>query len=101
MAEHIYAKGTPIWYEDKEHGWVAGEVVESAVDGKQVALTLSNERPQGKNVVVRTTLAEVTDNSSKLPPLRNANSFDDTDDLATLPHLNEPSSAYVGRYTRA
>ena len=97
MAEHIYSKGTPIWYEDKENGWVAGQVSESVVDGKQVTLTLSNERPAGKNVVVRATLEEVTDNSSKLPPLRNAVSFDDTDDLATLPHLNEPSSAYVGR----
>ena len=96
MAEHIYSKGTPIWYEDKENGWVAGQVSESVVDGKQVTLTLSNERPEGKNVVVRATLEEATDNSSKLPPLRNAGSFDDTDDLATLPHLNEPSSAYVG-----
>jgi myosin heavy subunit len=91
MADSIYIKGTRIWYEDKDHGWSAGEVSGTVVHDKDVTLTLTNER-HGKPVSVKTTLREIADNDSKLPPLRNADNFDDINDLTALPHLNEPSS---------
>lgn len=27
MAENIYSKGTRVWFEDKDHAWISGEVV--------------------------------------------------------------------------
>lgn len=26
MAEHIYSKGTRVWFPDKEQGWISAEV---------------------------------------------------------------------------
>ncbi|KIY64820.1 hypothetical protein CYLTODRAFT_432472 [Cylindrobasidium torrendii FP15055 ss-10] len=90
MADSIYAQGTAVWYDDKELGWTDGVVTSTEVNGKDVTITLSNER-QGKPVVVRTSLDAIANNDRKLPPLRNAPEFDDVEDLASIPHLNEPS----------
>ncbi|KAI0034460.1 P-loop containing nucleoside triphosphate hydrolase protein [Vararia minispora EC-137] len=94
MAHSIYSKGTPIWYDDRELGWVRGEVVEAIVNSKDVQLTLSNGR-HGKPVVVRTSIGDIVDNDARLPPLRNSSKFDQAADLSSLPHLNEPSILQV------
>jgi hypothetical protein len=45
MAENIYSRGTRVWFEDKDHAWISGEVVsvtKAAAD--VVKLTFLDER---------------------------------------------------------
>lgn len=91
MASTIYAGGVRVWLEDKELGWTSGEVAEAVVKGADVTLTLTSQRHR-QPLVVRTTLDDIANNASRLPPLRNSDDFDLVNDLSTLPQLNEPSS---------
>ena len=45
MAENIYSKGTRVWFEDKDHAWISGEVVSvTRVGADVVKLTFLDER---------------------------------------------------------
>jgi len=47
MAEHIYSKGTRVWFPDKEQGWVSGEVT-SATRGANDTFKLAFVDERGK-----------------------------------------------------
>lgn len=47
MAEHIYSKGTRVWFPDKEQGWISAEVT-SATRGAGDALKLAFVDERGK-----------------------------------------------------
>ncbi|KAE9397351.1 hypothetical protein BT96DRAFT_823455 [Gymnopus androsaceus JB14] len=90
MAESIYSNGTKVWFEDKERGWIPGEVVSSSVQGDgSVEIAFITERQ--KEITLKSTLKDITNNTSKLPPLSNPSGYEQVEDLTHLPHLNEPS----------
>ncbi|KAJ3710358.1 P-loop containing nucleoside triphosphate hydrolase protein [Lentinula guzmanii] len=103
MAESIYSKGTQVWLEDKEQGWIHGEVFScssSAHGDDTLELTFVNDRE--KKITMKATLKEIAQNTTRdprknLPPLCNAPEYDRVDDLTQLPHLNEPSILHVIR----
>ncbi|KAJ4483037.1 P-loop containing nucleoside triphosphate hydrolase protein [Lentinula edodes] len=107
MAESIYSKGTQVWFEDKEQGWIRGEVLSCLLSAEEdgiVELKFLNERH--KETTLKTTLKEIARNATKdtrktLPHLCNAPEYDQVNDLTQLPHLNEPSILHVihNRYT--
>jgi hypothetical protein len=114
MAEHVYSKGTRVWFVDKEQAWISAEVTQVTKGaGDAITLTLVDERGKVSNrerslspnqgadsfqdFTVNTSLADIKAGKEGLPPLRNPPLLETADDLATLSHLNEPSGAY--RYT--
>ncbi|KIK59478.1 hypothetical protein GYMLUDRAFT_169589 [Collybiopsis luxurians FD-317 M1] len=101
MAASIYSKGTKVWFEDKERGWISGEVLSTSVHpDESVDITFINERQ--REISLRTTLKDITNNARNLPPLCNAQEYEQVDDLTHLPHLNEPSILQVmlNRYSQ-
>lgn len=47
MAESIYSKGTQVWFEDKEQGWIRGEVLSCLLSAEEdgiVELKFLNEK---------------------------------------------------------
>ncbi|KZO95749.1 hypothetical protein CALVIDRAFT_515524 [Calocera viscosa TUFC12733] len=92
----IYARGTRVWFPDREDGWISGEVnvVTKSDDGK-VKLSFVDER--GKEHAVDTTENNIRDGKGDLPPLRNPPLLESADDMATLSHLNEPSVLHTIR----
>jgi hypothetical protein len=45
MAEHIYSKGTRVWFVDKDQAWISGEVTQVTKGaGDAVTLTFIDER---------------------------------------------------------
>ncbi|KAH8829695.1 myosin 5 [Flagelloscypha sp. PMI_526] len=97
MAEqHIYSKGTRVWFEDKDKAWISGEVTNvSKSDSGSIKLTFVDEN--GKEVNINTNVQEIRDGKEGLPPLRNPPLLETADDLATLSHLNEPSVLHTIR----
>ncbi|KAJ3833808.1 P-loop containing nucleoside triphosphate hydrolase protein [Lentinula raphanica] len=103
MAESIYSKGTKVWLEDKEHGWIRGQVVScssSSLEDGLLDLVFVDER--GKELTMSATLKEIARNAARnpkkhLPQLSNDDIYDNVDDLIKLPHLNEPSILHVIR----
>lgn len=96
MAENIYSKGTRVWFEDKDHAWISGEVTSVTKEsGDAIKLVFVDER--GKEVVIQTTGADIKKGKEGLPPLRNPPLLETIDDLATLSHLNEPSVLHTIR----
>ena len=47
MADHIYSRGTRVWFADKEHGWISAEV-SSFTKGDKGAVTLTFVDERGK-----------------------------------------------------
>ena len=47
MAEHIYSRGTRVWFPDKEQGWISAEVT-SVTRGAGDALKLAFVDERGK-----------------------------------------------------
>lgn len=47
MAEHIYSKGTRVWFEDKDHAWISAEVT-SVTKGTNESLKLVFFDERGK-----------------------------------------------------
>jgi len=47
MAENIYSKGTRVWFEDKDHAWIAAEVV-SVTKGNEDTIKLVFVEERGK-----------------------------------------------------
>ena len=47
MAEHIYSKGTRVWFEDKDHAWISAEVT-SVTKGADDAIKLVFLNEHGK-----------------------------------------------------
>lgn len=47
MAEHIYSKGTRVWFPDKEQGWISAEVT-SVTRGADEAFKLGFVDERGK-----------------------------------------------------
>lgn len=47
MAEHIYSKGTRVWFPDKEQGWISAEVT-SATRGADDTFKLAFVDERGK-----------------------------------------------------
>lgn len=47
MAENIYSKGTRVWFEDKDHAWIAAEVV-SVTKGNEDTIKLVFVDERGK-----------------------------------------------------
>lgn len=45
MAENIYSKGTRVWFEDKDHAWISGEVtsITKSADGS-IKLVFQDDR---------------------------------------------------------
>ncbi|KAJ4487665.1 P-loop containing nucleoside triphosphate hydrolase protein [Lentinula aciculospora] len=103
MAESIYSQGTKVWFEDKESGWIPGEVSFCSLLAQEdgtVELTFVNQRK--KEITMKATLEDIARNSMKdtkqsLPPLCNAPEYDQVNDLTQLPYLNEPSILHVIR----
>ena len=110
MAEHIYSKGTRVWFPDKEQGWISAEVTSLIRGaGDTFKLTFVDERGKVREnkfpeyttkrphpfvfqeTVIDTTAKDIKDGKGHLPPLRNPPLLETADDLATLSHLNEPS----------
>ncbi|EJD53431.1 myosin 5 [Auricularia subglabra TFB-10046 SS5] len=94
MAE-VFAKGTRVWFQDKDIGWISAEVTSNRVNGDQVKLTFVDER--GKEIQLDTTVQAIRASDDSLPPLRNPPLLETADDLATLSHLNEPSVLHTIR----
>lgn len=45
MAENIYSKGTRVWFEDKDHAWISGEVTSVTKEsGDAIKLVFVDER---------------------------------------------------------
>ena len=47
MAENIYSKGTRVWFEDKDHAWISGEVT-SVTKGSDGSIRLVFHDERGK-----------------------------------------------------
>jgi len=110
MAEHIYSKGTRVWFPDKEQGWISAEVTSvtrGAGDTFKLAFVDERGKVRGttspvlrtkdltffllQEITIGTTAKDIKDGKEGLPPLRNPPLLETADDLATLSHLNEPS----------
>ncbi|KAL1659717.1 P-loop containing nucleoside triphosphate hydrolase protein [Schizophyllum commune] len=96
MAEHIYSKGTRVWFEDKDHAWISAEVT-SVTKGADDAIKLVFLNEHGKEITINTTANDIKSGKEGLPPLRNPPLLETADDLATLSHLNEPSVLHTIR----
>jgi len=44
MAEHIYSRGTRVWFPDKEQGWISAEVTSVTRGGDALKLAFVDER---------------------------------------------------------
>jgi hypothetical protein len=52
MAEHIYSKGTRVWFEDKDHAWISAEVT-TVTKGSDDAIKLFFVDERGKASIVQ------------------------------------------------
>lgn len=110
MAEHIYSKGTRVWFPDKDQGWISAEVTSTTrgtSDNFKLAFVDERGKVRGdgfsnfaieashfffyQEITIDTTAKDIKDGKGGLPPLRNPPLLETADDLATLSHLNEPS----------
>lgn len=96
MAEHIYSKGTRVWFEDKDQAWISAEVT-SVTKGADDTIKLVFVDQHGKELTINTTGKDIKSGKEGLPPLRNPPLLETADDLATLSHLNEPSVLHTIR----
>ena len=54
MAEHIYSKGTRVWFPDKEQGWISAEVTSVARGaGDTFKLAFVDERGKVRGPISR------------------------------------------------
>jgi myosin-5 len=45
MSEHIYTKGTRVWFPDKEQGWISAEVTNAVKSAdEKIKLTFVDDR---------------------------------------------------------
>lgn len=50
MAEHVYAKGTRVWFEDKEQAWLSAEVTQVVRSEDAIKLVFLDERGKVRNL---------------------------------------------------
>ncbi|KAH7096122.1 myosin 5 [Auriculariales sp. MPI-PUGE-AT-0066] len=91
----VFSRGTRVWLQDKDQGWISAEVTVNKATGDAIKLTLVDER--GKETNIDTTVQAIKAGDDSLPPLRNPPLLETADDLATLSHLNEPSVLHTIR----
>ncbi|KAI8093452.1 P-loop containing nucleoside triphosphate hydrolase protein [Halteromyces radiatus] len=93
----LYSKDTKVWFADDKEGWVSATCISKHIDDK-VTLLFQNDIDNSKEHIFEATYKELEkNNGSTLPPLRNPNKLESTDDLTSLSYLNEPSVLHTIR----
>ncbi|KAL9090423.1 MAG: hypothetical protein Q9159_001952 [Coniocarpon cinnabarinum] len=87
--EMLQRMGQADWPNEQE-GWIASEVVDKKVHGKQVVLVFRLANDEEKRVETDLDTLQ-NDPKGTLPPLMNPTMLEASDDLTNLSHLNEPA----------
>ncbi|KAI8990068.1 P-loop containing nucleoside triphosphate hydrolase protein [Pilobolus umbonatus] len=92
QAVQVYIKGTKAWFADEEEAWVSASVVRKEETKDGVKIIFQDDNEDGREHVFESTYKELeSTRGSLLPPLRNPPTLENTEDLANLSYLNEPS----------